>query len=106
MRVRGDAEAPPELVTLVSRVVSEALANADAHAHARSVEIRLAEADGRLELAVEDDGRGFDPAAAPGVADGHLGLTVMRERARAYGGDCSVESAPGAGTRIRLRIPA
>jgi signal transduction histidine kinase len=105
VRVRGDAEAPPELVTLVSRVVSEALANADAHARARSVEIRLAEAAGRLELTVEDDGRGFDPAAAPGVVDGHLGLTVMRERARSYGGDCSVESRPGSPTRVSMWVP-
>jgi signal transduction histidine kinase len=106
VRVRGDAEASsPELVTLVSRVVSEALANADAHAHARSVEIRLWAADGGLELTVRDDGRGFDPAAAPGVAEGHLGLTVMRERARSYGGDCAVESRPGAGARVRLWVP-
>lgn len=105
VRVRGDAEAPPELVTLVSRVVSEALANADAHAAASAVEVRLAAADGRLELTVEDDGRGFDVAAAPGVADGHLGLTVMRERARSYGGDCTVESGAGAGTRVSLWVP-
>jgi signal transduction histidine kinase len=105
VRVRGDAEAPPELVTLVSRVVSEALANADAHAQARSVEVRLTSTDDRLELTVADDGRGFDPVGAPGVADGHLGLTVMRERARSYGGDCAVESRPGAGTHVRLWVP-
>jgi signal transduction histidine kinase len=86
-------------------VVSEALANADAHAAAHAVEIRLAAADDRLELTVEDDGRGFDPEQAPGVADGHLGLTVMRERARSYGGDCTVESRPGAGARVRLWVP-
>jgi signal transduction histidine kinase len=105
VRVRGDAEAPPELVTLVGRVVSEALANADAHAQARVAEVRLAAKDGRLELTVQDDGHGFDPDTAPGVADGHLGLTVMRERARSYGGDCSVESQPGSGTRVRLWVP-
>jgi signal transduction histidine kinase len=105
VRVRGDAEAPPELVTLVSRVVSEALANADAHAHARAVEVRLAGGDDRLEVTVEDDGRGFDPEQAPGVADGHLGLTVMRERARSYGGDCRVASRPGGGTCVRLWVP-
>ena len=44
-----------------------------------------------------DDGRGFDPATAPGVEDGHLGLTVMRERARGYGGECEITSAPGPG---------
>ncbi len=106
VRVTGDAGAAgPELVTLAGRVVSEALANVDAHAAARRVDVRLAARDGRLELTVKDDGRGFDPTGAPGVAEGHLGLTVMRERARSYGGDCAVESAPGKGTRVRLWVP-
>jgi signal transduction histidine kinase len=96
----------PEAVTLVTRVVSEALANVDAHADAHEVRVHIAVNGEQLELHVTDDGCGFDPATAPGAGEGHLGLTVMRERARAYGGDCTVESAPGAGTRIRLRIPA
>jgi nitrate/nitrite-specific signal transduction histidine kinase len=106
VRVIGHADAPgPEVVTLVSRVASEALANVDSHADARAVEVRLQEEDGRLELTVADDGRGFDVAQAPGVAQGHLGLTVMRERARSYGGDCCIESRPGVGTRVTLWVP-
>lgn len=107
VRVSGDGDGlGPEAVSLVTRVVSEALANVDAHARAHEVAVRF-ELDGeRLALDVTDDGCGFDPDAAPGVGEGHLGLTVMRERARAYGGDCTVESAPGAGTRVKLRIPA
>ena len=93
-------------MTLVTRVVSEALANVDAHAKAHEVTVHFAVTGAYLQLDVSDNGCGFDPAAAPGVGEGHLGLTVMRERARAYGGDCTVESAPGAGTRVRLRIPA
>ena len=58
-----------------------------------------------LTLTVTDDGCGFDPAGAPGVEDGHLGLTVMRQRARGYGGECTVTSAPGSGTRVKLWIP-
>jgi signal transduction histidine kinase len=107
VRVDGDGDGlGPEAVTLVTRVVSEALANGDAHAHAHEVSVRFSVKGEKIELEVCDDGCGFDPATAPGVGEGHLGLTVMRERARAYGGDCTVESAPGAGTRIRLRIPA
>jgi signal transduction histidine kinase len=107
VRVSGDGDGlGPEAVTLVTRVVSEALANVDAHAHAHEVTVTFALDGDVLELDVTDDGCGFDPATAPGAGEGHLGLTVMRERARAYGGDCTVESAPGAGTRIRLRIPA
>ena len=105
VHVSGHGDAGPEIVTLASRVVSEALANADAHAQAHVVEIRYAVTDTRLEITVADDGRGFDPATATGVEDGHLGLTVMRERARGYGGDCEITSAPGAGTRVRLWIP-
>jgi signal transduction histidine kinase len=106
VRVCGTADATgPEVVTLVNRVVSEALANVDAHAHAHAVEVTLHSDGERLELIVADDGQGFDPAAAPGVAEGHLGLTVMRERARSYGGDCTIESRPGAGTRVHLWVP-
>ncbi len=105
VHVTGHGDAGPEIVTLASRVVSEALANADAHAQAHVVEIRYAVTDTRLDVTVADDGRGFDPATAASVEDGHLGLTVMRERARGYGGDCEITSAPGAGTRVRLWIP-
>ena len=105
VRVSGSGEAGHEAVTLVARIVSEALANADAHAHATAAEVRYAARDERLELTVSDDGCGFDPATAPGVEDGHLGLTVMRQRARGFGGDCEVQSTPGAGTLIRLWIP-
>ncbi len=107
VRVSGDGDGlGPEAVTLVTRVVAEALANVDAHANAHEVSVRFAVNGERLELEVADDGCGFDPATAPGAGEGHLGLTVMRERARAYGGDCTVDSAPGAGTRVRLRIPS
>ena len=105
VHVSGHGDTGPEIVTLASRVVSEALANADAHGQAHVVEIRYAVTKKRLEVTVADDGRGFDPASAVGVEDGHLGLTVMRERARGYGGDCEITSAPGAGTRVRLWIP-
>ena len=104
VRLSGDGDAGPEAITLAARVVSEALANADAHAGATRVDILYA-ADERLWLTVRDDGRGFDPAAALGVEDGHLGLTVMRERARGYGGECTVTSSPGEGTEVRLWIP-
>jgi nitrate/nitrite-specific signal transduction histidine kinase len=105
VRVTGRGEAGPEAVTLAARVVSEALANADAHAHAATVEIAYAVDDDRLELTVRDDGDGFDPATAPGVEDGHLGLTVMRERARGHGGGCDITSTPGKGTLVTLWIP-
>lgn len=105
VHVSGHGDAGPEAVTLATRVLNEALANAGAHAHAQTVTVRYRADDERLELTVADDGRGFDPTTAPGAEDGHLGLTVMRERARGYGGDCTVTSAPGSGTVITLWIP-
>ena len=56
-----------------------------------------------VDIVVPADGG--DPEHAPGIEDGHLGLTVMRERARGYGGDCEVASTPGHGTTVRLWIP-
>jgi signal transduction histidine kinase len=107
VKVTGQGDGlEPEAVSLVTRVVAEALANVDAHAGAREVTVDYDLDAERLELVLADDGCGFDPAAAPGVGEGHLGLTVMRERARAYGGDCTIESRPGAGTRVKLRLPA
>ena len=85
----------------------EALANADAHAQrARASTIAYAADDERLELTVARRRRAAStPPAAPGVEDGHLGLTVMRERARGHGGDCDITSTPGTGTLVTLWIP-
>jgi signal transduction histidine kinase len=55
-------------------------------------------------LAVRDDGRGFDPRA-PELRVRRLGLTSLRERARAVGGTLLIDSAPGAGTIVRLHLP-
>ena len=68
------------------------------HSGAERAHVLLACEDGRLTLEIRDDGRGFDPATAPrGV-----GLSSMRERAESLpGGRLEVESAPGAGTRLR-----
>jgi len=59
--------------------------------------------DDALTLRVEDDGRGFDPARP--LAQGHLGLANLRDRAGAVGGRISIDSHPGKGTRIIVRLP-
>jgi signal transduction histidine kinase len=80
----------------------EALQNAAKHACGASrVTITIAERDGHLELEIADDGTGFDPAGAERGA----GLTNLEDRARATGGDAVVESAPGRGTRLLIRMP-
>ena len=90
------------------RAVQEALTNVIRHARAQHVWIELGQTDGALELAVRDDGVGFDVARvldqAPGC--GHLGLLGMKERVQILGGDIEVDSDPGRGTRIRISFPA
>lgn len=90
--------------TAVLRILQEALTNVARHAEATRVDIRLEPAGWDLVLTVRDDGKGFDPA---GVTKKYsLGLVGMSERARAAGGTVEVESLPGRGTSIVLRMPA
>jgi PAS domain S-box-containing protein len=98
----------PQLVADVElalyRIVQEALANVVRHAGSTSARVSLACVDGLLEVTVADEGRGFDPTAVEREVQG-MGLLGMRERARNAGGELTVESAPGAGSRVRVRLP-
>jgi len=96
-------ELPPPVAAAALRVMSEALVNAERHAAADGAVLEVRRRGERLELVVQDDGRGFTAAAGPG--EGHFGLLLMRERARAAGGSLSVASVPGRGTRIALDLP-
>jgi signal transduction histidine kinase len=99
-----EVELEPDAEHTVLRVVQEALGNAARHGGAQAIDLRLAKADGLVEVLVRDDGRGFDPAQAN---DRHgMGLAVMRERIIELGGTLSVTSAPERGTTVRARIPA
>jgi PAS domain S-box-containing protein len=84
------------------RIAQEALHNVVKHARATRVELRLAQRDGVLLLAVQDNGQGFDPA---GEFAGHLGLKSMRERALQLGGAVTIHSAPGQGARVVAQVP-
>jgi PAS domain S-box-containing protein len=97
----------PEVETALFRVAQQALANVDQHAGARRLRVALHRDGPQVVLVVEDDGRGFDPTHAQAVADSHgFGLTCMRERVQAIGGQFTLDSAPGAGTRIQVRAAA
>jgi signal transduction histidine kinase len=85
-------------------ITQEALANTAKHAHASAVTVRLTRLHDRVVLIVEDDGVGFDAEKIGGIP-GH-GLSNMAIRARALGGDLTVASSPGEGTRVRAFIPA
>ncbi|MGD9029470.1 MAG: GAF domain-containing protein [Anaerolineae bacterium] len=84
------------------RIAQEALNNALKHAAASHIVVRLAVADGRSVLEVEDDGRGFIVGAADGR--GGMGLANMRDRAQALGGSLAVLSTPGQGTVVRATV--
>ena len=83
----------------VARIVQEALANVRRHSGARRATVTLRVAGDEARVEVEDDGRGLDPDEPSG-----MGLTGMRERALALGGELEVEGERGAGTRVRLRV--
>ncbi len=103
----GVTRTPPGLSTTVFRLVQEAVGNALRHARASVVRVTLGDEPDALRLVVEDDGVGFDPAAVARSAQRgeHLGLLGMTERVRSAGGTIEVESRPGAGSRITVRIP-
>jgi len=98
----AEVKATPGIETACYRIVQEALANVARHARARDVEVTLAMKGNALEIAVHDDGVGFDVDAR--LPNG-LGLTGMSERAALAGGQLEIESEPGAGTTLRARFP-
>jgi signal transduction histidine kinase len=87
------------------RITQEALANSYKHARTKQAWVSLARRDHTLELTIGDDGRGFDPSHIPADQKPHFGLNTMRERAEAMGAEFQVDSVPGAGTRITVRVP-
>lgn len=97
------ASIPREAALCLFRVAQEALRNAVRHANARTAEVSLRALDGGLQLAVHDDGVGFEPARERGRPS--LGLASMRERAELLRGEFDIESAPGQGTTVVAWVP-
>ncbi len=95
----------PEVEGAVYRVFQEALTNVARHAAATRVDARLTPDGTDLLLVIQDDGRGFrlEPGANAGA--GHAGLAGMRERVVGVGGQFQIESAPGRGVRLEVRLP-
>lgn len=99
----GDLLVPADVGAELSRIVGEALRNADRHGRATSAQVELRRESGLGLLRISDDGVGFDPAAA--AAAGHFGLNVMRARAERIGGTLSITSGARAGTCVEARWP-
>ena len=103
----GELEAEERCAIVCFRLLQEALTNVVRHAGAKRVRIALAAADGRVDLEIADDGRGFDLARARRrmLEGASVGLLGMEERAALIGGEVHIDAAPGAGTRIRVSLP-
>jgi len=89
----------------ILRILQEGLTNARKHASARCVQVAFTLQDTRVQIAIRDDGQGFDPAALSGGTGRRFGLQLMRERAENIGGALDVCSAPGEGTQVILTVP-
>jgi signal transduction histidine kinase len=98
----GEKRLPSSVETALYRIVQEALTNVVKHSGAGRVSVVLTVKDGSVNALVEDDGRGFDPAAA---RDEGLGLVGMRERLALVGGRLRIESGAGKGTTLVAEVP-
>jgi signal transduction histidine kinase len=92
----------PRISVEVLRVLQEALNNVRKHANARRVLVTLESQGGAITLSVRDDGTGFDP----GTLHRGYGRQSMLERAQSIGAHLTVDSTPGGGTTVTLRVPA
>jgi PAS domain S-box-containing protein len=97
-----EPDVPLDVKEAIYRIAQEAMHNTVKHAHASTITVDLSRTDEELNLAVIDNGAGFDSHAS---FPGHLGLVSMRERMARFGGHIAIESAPGEGTRISVSVP-
>ncbi len=98
----------PEIEINLYRIAQEALNNVAKHAEPSLASVLLEGQNGTVRLIVEDDGKGFR-ATADEVFSGEdrgLGLLGMKERAELFGGNLEIESFPGSGTTVFVRVPA
>ena len=96
----------PDTELTLLRAVQEGLANAGRHADAGRVGVTLSYVDDEVLLDVRDDGAGFEGAGFGPGANGGFGLAAMRQRVARLAGTVTVESAPGEGTALSVRLPA
>ncbi len=96
-----DVAVPAPVEHALLRITQEACANAVRHGAARHLSVSLTRRDGHAELAVADGGSGFDPAAPQAGS----GLAHIRDRVAELGGTVDIDSAPGRGTTLTVRVP-
>jgi signal transduction histidine kinase len=96
-----DVTVPAPVEHALLRITQEACANAVRHGNARRLAVSMSRQDGHVELAVRDTGTGFDPAAPHAGS----GLAHIRDRVAELGGTVNVDSAPGRGAALTVRVP-
>ena len=105
--VDRDIAASAEETALLYRAGQEALRNIAKHAQATRIDVRLRRWGERIRLEVEDDGMGFDDERLDrSRADGHMGLSLLRDLVTEGGGTVALTSRPGAGTCVAIEMPA
>lgn len=87
---------------VIFRIVQEALTNVKRHAQTNHVAVQLTQCNSTLQVVIRDLGIGFDPSL---VSPENFGLRGIRERARLFGGEATIESTPGEGTTIFVELP-
>jgi PAS domain S-box-containing protein len=103
VQVEGECPLPPDVQIGLYRLAQESLNNVAKHSRATQAVIRVRSQPGRVELVIQDNGRGFDPDE---VAPERLGLGIMRERAETIGAALTIASEAGHGARITVVWPA
>ncbi|HEX8005968.1 MAG TPA: HAMP domain-containing protein, partial [Trebonia sp.] len=96
-----DVAVPAPVEHALLRITQEACANAVRHGNARQLAVSMTRQDGHVELAVRDTGTGFDPAASHAGS----GLAHIRDRVAELGGTVDIDSAPGRGAALTVRVP-
>lgn len=94
-----------EVEVQLLRIIQEALSNVRKHARAKTVQVMFAVSDSRVQIAIIDDGQGFDAAVVAQQTE-RFGLQAMRERAESLGGSLEIVSQLGQGTRVRVSSPS
>ena len=100
------ARLPDNVAHAILRIIRELTVNAVRHGRAKEIKVAGCIEDGHLLFSVRDNGCGFDPDDRPGVEEGHYGLQGISERAEDLDGDMTIESKPGHGTKVTVRIDA
>ncbi len=100
LSVQGQGPLPVGIEDALFRIAQEAVSNAVRHGQPTRIAVGLRHGEGDLSLTVSDNGQGFDPMTVAA----HIGLGSMRERAAEIGGQLAIQSRPGAGCTVQLRL--